>query len=173
MNLPRERSALLLAILAWSFLWCIACTEAPAPSRAMEPTIPQGSEVRINWVTDIEELTQRRTVVVYRRPEGEGKGLVISRVIGVAGDQLELKIEKLYLNGQLIAEPEANWSNRDHDWNRVDPRGYGPSSYPAILIPKDHVFLMSDNRYRTRDSRFFGPVPVSNLKGKVLLDEAQ
>ena len=38
--------------------------------------------------------------------------------------------------------------------------------YPAEVIPKDHIFVMGDNRNNSRDSRYIGPVKIERLVGR-------
>ena len=45
---------------------------------------------------------------------------------------------------------------------------FGGPDYPATLVPPDHIFILGDNRPESRDSRMFGPVPVSEIEGRVL-----
>jgi signal peptidase I len=45
--------------------------------------------------------------------------------------------------------------------------GSATSSFPEVLVPADHYFLMGDNRDRSRDSRSWGPVPRQRLRGRV------
>lgn len=71
------------------------------------------------------------------------------------GDQLEFKGSELYLNGERVDEPYLNEPMEEH--------------YETIIVPKDHIFVMGDNRNDSRDSRNVGAIPIRNIRGKVLL----
>lgn len=81
----------------------------------------------------------------------EPKNLV-KRVIGVAGDTVEIRSGDLYVNGQLqqedyIKEPMYNYS------------------YSAVTVPEGHYYVLGDNRNNSRDSRVIGCVPAEKVIG--------
>lgn len=83
----------------------------------------------------------------------------IKRVIGVAGDHIEIKDNKVYLNGEELEETYL-------DEDVVTNMGvYGVFS--DVVVPEGYVFAMGDNREHSTDSRCFGCVPVSKIEGKV------
>lgn len=83
----------------------------------------------------------------------------IKRIIGVAGDHIEIKDNKVYLNGEELEETYL-------DEGVVTNMGsYGV--YSDIVVPEGYVFVMGDNREHSTDSRCFGCIPVSKIEGKV------
>ncbi len=87
----------------------------------------------------------------------------IKRVIGIAGDKIEVKENKIYLNGELLDEPYVN--------PEVVP---DYSVWEGIVweVPEKCVFVMGDNRNRSQDSRFeLGFVPKQSLLGRVFGDK--
>ena len=83
----------------------------------------------------------------------------IKRIIGVAGDHIEIKDDKVYLNGQELKE---DYLNSDVKTNLGS---YGV--YSDIVVPQGYVFVMGDNRDHSTDSRCFGCIPVSKIEGRV------
>lgn len=83
----------------------------------------------------------------------------IKRVIGVAGDHIEIKDDKVYLNGELLQE---DYLDKDTPTNMGT---YG--LFSDIVVPEGYVFVMGDNREHSTDSRCFGCIPVSKIEGKV------
>ena len=83
----------------------------------------------------------------------------IKRIIGVEGDHIEIKDDKVYLNGKLLKE----------DYLRENvPTNMGVYGvFSDITVPKGYVFVMGDNREHSTDSRCFGCIPVSKIEGKV------
>ncbi|MBD0383567.1 signal peptidase I [Paenibacillus sedimenti] len=86
---------------------------------------------------------------------GDDKHVWIKRVIGKAGDELELKDHKMYRNGVAIDEPYLNEQMRE-------------SADAKWKVPDGHVFVMGDNRNNSMDSRVIGYIPLDHVLGKKL-----
>jgi len=87
-----------------------------------------------------------------------GKNSFIKRVIGLPGDHIEIKDDKVYLNGEELKEEYLQPS--------VKTRG-DAYAFMDIVVPEGYVFVMGDNRDKSTDSRSFGCVPFEKLEGKV------
>ncbi|HEX5633593.1 MAG TPA: signal peptidase I [Gemmatimonadales bacterium] len=149
------------------------------PSGSMLPTVQIGDRVLVNKLAYGLRLPLTHTwlvrgagpavgdVVVLDAPD-EDK-VLLKRVVAVGGDTLEVRAGELILNGRVQplerrdGELVELLAGRAHPV-RVD-RGGGPDDGPR-RIPRGHVFLLGDNRGDSRDSRFFGPVPVERILGK-------
>lgn len=83
----------------------------------------------------------------------------IKRIIGVAGDHIEIKDGKVYLNG---VESQEEYLDEGVE---TTMETYGV--YSDIVVPEGYVFVMGDNRAHSTDSRCFGCIPVSKIEGKV------
>jgi len=108
---------------------------------------------------------RRGDIVVFKFPEDPERDF-IKRVIGLPGDTIELKQKRVYINGTRLDEayvqyltPPGESSAEDFDV-RV---AYGP-----VTVPDDHYFMMGDNRDNSQDSRYWGFMPRSYVKGKAL-----
>ena len=118
---------------------------------------------------------QRRDVVVFKYPEDPERDF-IKRVIGLPGDQIELRRKRVYLNGQLLDEPYVYYLENPPPLPQEiessgglrtsgDPREeYGP-----VTVPPGHYFVMGDNRDNSQDSRYWGFLPRENVKGRALV----
>lgn len=134
------------------------------PSASMEPTLALDDHV----ITDLgyfdDHPIEVGAIVVFRSPEDPSVELA-KRVVAVAGDRLEIRDKALYVNGEVVHEP---WVvHRDPLVGTAGKRGQRDNFGPFV-VPKDTFFALGDNRDHSYDSRFFGPVPRRNLRGKVL-----
>lgn len=112
----------------------------------------------------------------------------IKRIIGVAGDTIEIIEQKIYVNGTPIAQTPFYTrtvsdymyltDKRTEFWNteRIENLTYTtithelPSShFGPITVAPGHVFAMGDNRDNSADSRCWGQVPIDNIKGRAQL----
>ena len=79
---------------------------------------------------------------------------IIKRVVGLPGETVEYKDNKLYINGEEVEEDFSHEVTANVD---------------AIKIPKKHYYVMGDNRVNSTDSRIIGPVSIKNIKGTTKL----
>jgi len=146
------------------------------PSGSMEDTLLVGDHILVNKFiygeripyTDIRffdfKRPQRGDVVVFIYPKDQSKDF-IKRVVGVEGDTVLIKEKKLYINDTLVNDPYALHKDSAIIPGHVQPRDY----FGPVVVPQDSLFVMGDNRDRSADSRFWGFVPLSKVKGKAFL----
>ena len=84
----------------------------------------------------------------------------IKRVIGLPGEHIEIKDNKVYINGEEYKEP---YLASDVVTTPLD----GP--YTDFIVPDGYIFAMGDNRMHSKDCRAFGCVPMGKVEGKVVL----
>lgn len=164
--------ALLLALFIRTFI----VQAFKIPSGSMIPTLQIGDHILVNklaygvripiwghYLVDFKKA-QRGDVIVFIFPEDRSKDF-IKRVIGVAGDTVEIRGKKVYVNGQRIDDPHARFEGDD-------PQSIGLGSrddYGPIKVAENHLFVMGDNRDRSYDSRFWGFVNLDDVRGKAFL----
>ncbi len=125
-------------------------------SESMVPTLKVWDRVLINKLAyDLGE-PERGDIVLFQSPKG-GEDPLIKRIVGLPGDTIKVRRDKLFVNGEPQREPYVNGKYR---------KLQGP--YGPRTVPEDHVFVMGDNRGNSQDSRYFGPVPEENLIGEAL-----
>lgn len=93
---------------------------------------------------------QHGDIIVFQYPRQPDRDF-IKRVVAVAGDRVELREGRVYVNGVLF--PEAATV-------RMTDQDMGP-----VTVPADSVWVLGDNRTNSEDSRFFGEVPLRNIRG--------
>ena len=82
----------------------------------------------------------------------------IKRVIGMAGDHIEIKDGNVYRNGEKLEE----------DYIREPITSVQEPEYANVIVPEGTVYVMGDNREESSDSRTFGCVPIERVNGKVV-----
>jgi signal peptidase I len=114
------------------------------------------------------DTIRRGDIIVFKFPEDPERDF-IKRVIGLPGETLELKNKKVYIDGKPLDEPYVHFmfpaaAPGDTEFTDFDVRrNYGP-----VIVPADHYFMMGDNRDNSQDSRYWGFMPRSYVRGKAL-----
>ncbi|MDX6381693.1 MAG: signal peptidase [Rubrobacteraceae bacterium] len=126
------------------------------PSESMVPTFQVGDRFMANKFIYRFTEPKRGDIIVFRSVEG-GEEDLVKRVVGLPGDEITVQNGVLSVNGERQEEPYINKQLPDSGF-------YGPAK-----VPEGHVFAMGDNRGNSRDSRFFGPVPMENIEGEAVM----
>ena len=100
-------------------------------------------------------------IIVFEYPKDPSQDY-IKRVIGLPGDNIEIRGKKLFRNGVLISEPYVRISK---PWSNAP----GSDNMEKIRVPADQYFVLGDNRDESLDSRSWGFVPRGNIMGKALV----
>jgi signal peptidase I len=122
----------------------------------MDPTLEVGERVFVNKFLYRFSEPERGDIIVFRSTEGGNEDL-IKRVVGLPGDNIEVRDGVLFVNGEHREEPYLNKQFPDS------------GSYGPITVPPNHLFMMGDNRANSRDSRYFGPLPFENIEGEAFV----
>ena len=89
----------------------------------------------------------------------------IKRVIGVGGDKIEIKNKVVYVNNVALVEPYAIHNSNSAGESAIEPRdNFGP-----IIVPRNKFLVLGDNRDNSYDSRFWGYVDMSEIKGRAFI----
>ena len=171
------------------------------PSESMIPTLKINDRLIVEKVTKnlrfvgLNFPVQRGDILVfYPPPEGNrGKDLrynplsilgrwtglpflpqddaYIKRVIGLPGDQIEIKKDEgVFINGNPLVEQYANEIPRYNCTNLSDIEVYKKQGkLGKIIVPKGHLFLMGDNRNRSQDSHVWGFLDQKRIVGRAVV----
>lgn len=112
----------------------------------------------------------RGDIIVFRYPDDPETDFV-KRVVGMPGDTIAIRDKKVYVDGKFLPEPYA--VHEDPQVYPLQPALPEPyrsrDQFGPFTVPLDHYFVMGDNRDRSNDSRYWGTVPRSLIKGRALL----
>jgi len=164
------------------------------PSGSMWPTILEGDRIYVDklayglrlpftmrWIAAWDE-PMRGDVITFASPK-DGIRLV-KRVIGVPGDRLSMKNNRLTVNGEIVRYAAEKPTHRVSPTGQpmvvtnealpgrahpvaFTPGTWGIDSFDELVVPKDHYFFLGDNRDQSFDSRFIGLVARSDVYGRV------
>ncbi|SEO70365.1 signal peptidase I [Amphibacillus marinus] len=127
---------------------------------SMEPTLKDGNMIMVNEMVYTYQAIDHFDIIVFKNEDGS---YFVKRVIGLPGDQVEMKEGHLYLNGNKIEESYINYIQIDSilmDFNLEEITG-------ESHIPAGKLFVLGDNRERSLDSRNFGFINQESVVGKV------
>jgi signal peptidase I len=179
--------SLVIAVVLALFIRTFVVQAFKIPTGSMEPNLLIGDHLLVNklvfgpYLRGIERTLLpmkdigRRDVIVFKYPEDPERDF-IKRVIGLPGEQVEVRHKRVYVNGRLLDEPYAHYMEQpppvpdrlepgDRQAAGGDPReNYGP-----VTVPPKHYFVMGDNRDNSQDSRYWGFLPRDYVKGKALV----
>lgn len=136
-----------------------------------------------------EKLPARGDVIVFKFPKDQTINY-IKRVVGLPGDKIQIRDKVLYVNGQQIKTEKKNDPKLEEGMENDDDRrtltlydedllgvrhsvlynnsNLMNSDYGEVTVPSGKLLCLGDNRDKSSDSRFWGFVPVENIKGKAM-----
>jgi len=173
--------ALLIAVIFVNFARIFVFQAFKIPTGSMEDNLKIGDHIIVNKfiygpiggpfgkLFPIRD-PKRGDIIVFRWPMNPDTDFV-KRVIGMPGDIIELHDKNVYVNGKQLNEPYVI-----HVDSQVYPKLAAlPEPYrsrdqfgPYTVAPNSY-FAMGDNRDRSSDSRYWGTVPRSMIKGRAFM----
>ncbi|SEQ42258.1 signal peptidase I [Virgibacillus subterraneus] len=158
--IPVVLLAIALAFLFRSFLFASYVVDG----ESMEPTLYDGNLLMVNKV--VYDLTDvdRFDVIVFH---ASAKDDYVKRVIGLPGDEIEYKDDKLFINGKYVKETFLKPFKKMDEIKPYTSDFTLEEKTGKTKVPDGNLFVMGDNRESSLDSRTFGFISVNQLVGKV------
>lgn len=143
-------SALILAVLINKFVFFNVYLP---PSGSMIPTLNNNDKVIVSRIYNMDNLKRGDIIVFYSKELNER---LVKRLIGIPGDEIEIKNGVVFNNGTELKEDYVK-NNKEYDGK--------------FKVPEGKYFFLGDNRSISYDSRYWGNpyIDSSEIEGKVLL----
>jgi len=151
--------ALALAVVISVVLNLFVVQVTEVRQNSMVPTLLQNDRVLVSKLDYRFAAPQRGDIIVFTPPIPDPSIPYVKRVIGIGGDVIDLRNGNVFVNGQQVDIPQAHGATQPQ----------APQIAYPYTVPDGQIFVMGDNRTFSSDSRTFGPVPVGNIIGKVIL----
>jgi signal peptidase I len=174
--------ALVIAIILALFIRAFVVQAFKIPSGSMENTLLIGDYILVNKFiygvklpytgTNIIPIKDPKQgdIIVFKFPGDPSKDY-IKRVVGVGGDRIAIRDKKVYVNDQLQENVFAKFTDERifSDARMIPEKLLKRDNYGPIEVPKNKLFVMGDNRDSSNDSRFWGFVDKSAVKGRAFI----
>ncbi len=143
----KEYGLFILVVILIIGIRIFICTPINVNGTSMSTTLKDGDIMLLNKIGLRTKKLKRFDIVVVRTSHS----YIIKRIIGLPGETISYKNEKLYINGKAV-EDKYNLNNT--------------GDFDAVKIGKNEYFVMGDNRNVSNDSRVIGPVEKKDIIGK-------
>ena len=166
--------SLVIALVLALFVRTFIVQAFKIPTGSMRMTLVEGDRILVDkvgygiripftdWRLPEVRPPHRGDIVVFRAPDDPGRDF-IKRLVGLGGDTIEIRDLKVWVNGKPLKDPPV--FTQINYYNRGD---YGLPSHP-VRVPPGHYFFLGDNSASSRDSRYWGFLPESNVIGRALV----
>ena len=145
--------SLVLAIVLYLFIM----TPHEVVGNSMHPTYKNGEFLMANKISYKFSEPQRGDVIIFKFSDTQD---FIKRIVGIPGDKVMIKDGRIYINDKLLDE-----SNYLED-TVISNGGSYIHEGQTITVNENEYFVCGDNRTNSSDSREFGPIDQSKIKGK-------
>jgi signal peptidase I len=148
--------ALLVAFLVRGFVLAHFVVDGSS----MSPTLESGDRVFVNKLSYRLHDPNRGDVVVLHQISGASERDLIKRVVGLPGEEIEMRSCQIFVDGAALSEPYLDPATRN---------GSCGGDFTTVQVPAESVFVMGDNRGGSQDSRQLGPIEYGDLVGRAFV----
>jgi signal peptidase I len=155
----------LLAILIAFLLRAFVVQAYKIPSSSMEDSLLAGDFILVNKLHYRFNEPRPGEIIVFKYPLNSSKDMV-KRILAVEGQSVEIKNKIVYVDGKIVSEPLS----AKHIDARILPGDYSArDNFGPEQVPAGYLFVLGDNRDNSQDSREWGFLDMSLVKGKALI----
>lgn len=151
----KELLPYIIIIFVVIFIKAFIVTPIKVNGESMMPTLHEKDIMILNKTAYYFNDPKRFDIIVIDLPDE----YIIKRVIGLPGEEIEYKDNKLYVNGKVVKENIKNLQTKD----------FNIESLGSVKVPKDSYLVLGDNRNNSYDSRELGFIPKDKIIGKTSL----
>ena len=175
--------SIVVAVILALFIRTWAFQAFKIPTGSMETNLLIGDHLLVNKLVYSPSLGAWEDALLAKKPIGRGHVVVfkypeepsrdfIKRVIGLPGETVEVRDKTVLIDGKPLVEPYARFL--EPPLRRDDPEYMFRSEalrdiWGPRRVPQGELFVMGDNRDNSRDSRFWGFLPIDQVKGRALI----
>jgi len=150
----RDLAETLIPAVLFYVLLMVATQQYRIEGESMDPTLLDGQRILVNKFVFTHNGNggfvfhgpERGDIIVFDPPVSSPEDF-IKRVVGIPGDEIDIRDGAVYVNGERVAD--------DHGYTTSGVRGY------PLVVPEGEYFVLGDNRPRSNDSRAWGYAFVS------------
>lgn len=127
---------------------------------SMKETLHQNDTLVMEKISRI----KRFNIVVFTQADGSS---LIKRVIGLPGEKIAVKNDRLYINDRYVHESFLKEDKKEDTSDIPFTSDFSLKELTGqVRLKKDEYFVMGDNRRLSKDSRTFGPIQAQEIIGK-------
>ncbi len=142
---------ILVVVLVRSFI----ITPVIVSGNSMKPNLNDGELLLVRKIGYNEKTIKRFNIVVIKKDKEE----IIKRVIGLPGEHISYKNNKLYVNDKLVTEDYTHLDTKDFNLEEI---------CTCSTIPEGKYLVLGDNRPKSKDSRSIGLIDEKDIIGKAV-----
>ena len=175
--------SIVVAVILALFIRTFVVQAFKIPTGSMETNLLIGDHLLVNKQVYAPSLGGLEDAIVARKPVERGHVVVfkfpeepsrdfIKRVIGLPGETVEIRDKVVHIDGEPLREDYARFKypTRSRDDPEYGLRGEAiRDNWGPRVVPEGQLLVLGDNRDNSRDSRFWGFLPVDQLKGRALM----
>jgi len=147
----------IVCVMAFVFVWFFG-QQVSTVGDSMKPALENGDVVLVNRVVYNARKPKRGDVIVFKPKGNESVHYYIKRVIGLPGETVEIKENRIYIDGEVLEE--------DYQTTLIEDSGYLDE---PVVLDEDEYFVLGDDRENSEDSRH---AEVGNVKRMYIYGKA-